>query len=114
MDSDWATGFGLISGLLGHESFLNQPNYHFGMIFYGLSFISSLLGNIKLNKLLSIGGGGAVLFFSYAMFDIGQMCIACIIGTVSNDLVNLTDNSRKNYSISIRKVKHTVRREAAR
>ena len=88
MDSDWATGFGLIGDLIGHESILNQPNYHFGMMFYGLSFISSLSGNVKLNKLLSVGGAGAVLFFSYAMFDIGQLCIACIIGTVLSELEN--------------------------
>ena len=84
LNSDWATGFGLIGPLIGRDSILNQPNYHFGMLFYLISMLSSFYGWRTTNRLLSLGGAGAVLFFSYAMYDIGKLCIACILGKFSH------------------------------
>lgn len=79
-DSDWARGFGLIGPLIGHGSVLNQPNYHYGILFYAISLVSVWCNWRTMNRIMALSGGGAMVFFSYAMLDIGKLCIVCILG----------------------------------
>ena len=79
-DSDWARGFGLIGPLIGHASVLNQPNYHYGILFYAISLVSVWCNWRTMSRIMALSGGGAMVFFSYAMLDIGKLCIVCILG----------------------------------
>ena len=69
--------------ILGEDSDLIQPNYHYGMIHYALSGLFGIFWP-KMGRMCSLGGIGALFFFSYAMYDIGALCIACIIGKVQH------------------------------
>jgi uncharacterized membrane protein len=75
---------------LGEDSDLIQPNYHYGMIHYGLSGLFGIFWP-KMARMCSLGGIGALFFFSYAMYDIGALCIACIIGHIVNLLLFYID-----------------------
>ena len=60
-----------------------QPNYIFGIAHYLLQVIASLTCS-DLGKSLSFGGIFVSLFFFYAMYDIGAICIACVFAHVVN------------------------------
>lgn len=90
LESKWARGFGFLEQILGEDSDLIQPNYHYGMIHYALSGLFGIFWP-KMARICSLGGIGALLFFSYAMYDIGALCIACIIGHIVNILLFYID-----------------------
>ena len=79
--------------ILGEDSDLIQPNYHYGMIHYALSGLFGIFWP-KMARMCSLGGIGALFFFSYAMYDIGALCIACIIGKVRHSMALFSEYQR--------------------
>ena len=65
--------------VLGDDSPLVQPNYNYALVFYVINLLAGLTCS-DLARYCSLGGLGAVVFFSYAMYDIGAICIACLLG----------------------------------
>ena len=70
--------------MLPEGSVLVQPNYIYGLVHYALQFFVTLMGDTNLQKTLSLGGIGATFYFSYAMYQLGTICIACVAGHVTN------------------------------
>ena len=70
--------------ILPADHILIQPNYIYGLGHYGLQVVVTILADPSLGKTLSLGGLFATAYFSYAMYDLGVLCIACIIGHMVN------------------------------
>ena len=87
--------------ILGEDSDLIQPNYHYGMIHYALSGLFGIFWP-KMARMCSLGGIGALFFFSYAMYDIGALCIACIIGKVRHSMALFLNTNGTCYTTYIR------------
>ncbi|XP_073491655.1 vitamin K epoxide reductase complex subunit 1-like protein 1 [Aquarana catesbeiana] len=86
--SRWGRGFGLVEGILGAQSLLNQPNSVFGILFYtlqiALGFVPSLaaVATLLVTSLVSIAGS---LYLAYILFYILEdFCVICITTYVLN------------------------------
>jgi len=80
--SEYAVGFGQIGKYLGQDHVLNQPNAVFGIAFYSLMFLLSLL-NYKfiatLQTLLSLTACGMSGYLGYLLyFVIKNLCVVCV------------------------------------
>ncbi|KAF5293446.1 hypothetical protein FQA39_LY02931 [Lamprigera yunnana] len=80
--SKYGKGFGIISSLLGEDSFLNKPNSLFGVIYY--SFLATLVFSDAKNVtrvalFASIASNLASLYFAFILFFIlYDVCIVCL------------------------------------
>nr|XP_025037146.1 vitamin K epoxide reductase complex subunit 1-like protein 1 [Pelodiscus sinensis] len=78
----WGRGFGLVEGLLGKHSALNQPNSLFGIVFYTLQvllgFTPRTLAAVALlgSSVVSIAGS---LYLAYILFFVlHDFCLVCV------------------------------------
>ena len=65
-------------------SIILQPNYIYGMVHYGLQLLATVFSAHAFGRTLSLGGIGATIFFTYAMYKIGALCLACVVGHIIN------------------------------
>ncbi|KAE8578168.1 hypothetical protein XENTR_v10023372 [Xenopus tropicalis] len=80
--SRWGRGFGLVEQILGRQSFLNQPNSVFGILFYGLQVLLGFSGSVGAaaallgTSLVSIAGS---LYLAYILFYVLEdFCVICV------------------------------------
>ncbi|GJQ80950.1 hypothetical protein Trydic_g4767 [Trypoxylus dichotomus] len=79
--SEYGTGFGIISTLLGKESLLNKPNSLFGIIFYSLLIIFAQIDSKPfaiLTLFFSIVSIWVGIYLAYLLlFVIRSLCVVC-------------------------------------
>ncbi|XP_040211923.1 vitamin K epoxide reductase complex subunit 1-like protein 1 [Rana temporaria] len=99
--SRWGRGFGLVEGILGARSPLNQPNSVFGILFYTLQivlgFVPSLAAaaTLLVTSLVSIAGS---LYLAYILFYILEdFCVICITTYALNFSLLLLNVVRLRY-----------------
>uniref|UniRef100_UPI00398E8B49 vitamin K epoxide reductase complex subunit 1-like protein 1 n=1 Tax=Pristiophorus japonicus TaxID=55135 RepID=UPI00398E8B49 len=80
--SRWGRGFGLLGGVLGHDSILNQPNSVYGLLFYLLQLMLSLTGSamaaivLAASSVVSLAGS---LYLAYVLiFVLHDFCLVCV------------------------------------
>ncbi|PIK42708.1 hypothetical protein BSL78_20432 [Apostichopus japonicus] len=91
--SKYGRGFGLVTPILGEQSFLNVPNSIYGLIFYSLQMylctVHTKNGTLfqLLTSVISLGGCAYLAFILY--FVLEDACIVCISTYIVNILLFL-------------------------
>jgi len=87
-NSRYGRGFGLIEYIVGHDSWVNQPNSIFGLAFYGLQIVVELLNSRPLATLqLStsvLANVGSVYLAAILLFVLYDLCVVCVATYVIN------------------------------
>ena len=80
--SDFGHGFGLVAPILGKDSPLNLPNPVFGVVFYSLVVLISLVkqskGGLKLLTLLAATSCVMSLYLASILYKMRDTCLVCI------------------------------------
>eukprot|EP00088_Acartia_fossae_P024985 TRINITY_DN25810_c1_g1_i1.p1 TRINITY_DN25810_c1_g1~~TRINITY_DN25810_c1_g1_i1.p1 ORF type:complete len:185 (+),score=20.57 TRINITY_DN25810_c1_g1_i1:49-603(+) len=86
--SQYARGFGLVAKYLGEDHPLNEPNAMFGVAFYTLMLLLSLLNYrfiATLQVMLSFGACAMSCYLGYLLyFVIKSLCVVCVSTYVVN------------------------------
>ncbi|XP_078063522.1 vitamin K epoxide reductase complex subunit 1-like protein 1 isoform X1 [Mustelus asterias] len=96
--SRWGRGFGLLGGIFGHDSVLNQPNGVYGVIFYLLQVLLSLTDSamaaiaLAASSVVSLAGS---LYLAYVLFLVlHDFCLVCVTTYALNGLLFLLNYKR--------------------
>lgn len=80
--SDFGRGFGLVAPVLGKDSPLNLPNPVFGVVFYSLVILISLIKHNKggLRVLTTLAGMSCLmsLYLASILYRMKDTCLVCI------------------------------------
>ncbi|WAR03652.1 VKORL-like protein [Mya arenaria] len=91
--SKYGTGLGIVGRLLGKDSFINQPNSVYGMIFYTLQSLLAFKSSYKLalvqfmNSILAMG---SCVYLAYILlFILEDFCVVCVSTYVVNIVITI-------------------------
>ncbi|KAL4224377.1 Vitamin K epoxide reductase complex subunit 1-like protein 1 [Mactra antiquata] len=89
--SRYGTGFGILEYIVGKDSFLNQPNSVYGMIFYIQSAIlaTTMTYELVLVQLISsiLAGLGCVYLAYILIYILDDFCVVCVSTYVINAIL---------------------------
>jgi len=89
--SEWGTGFGLVSKYLGSDHPLNKPNSLYGIAFYSLMLLLSLINRkfiARIQTMLSVGSLVVSCYLGYILyFILKDLCVVCVATYAVNFLL---------------------------
>ncbi|XP_026280426.1 vitamin K epoxide reductase complex subunit 1-like protein 1 [Frankliniella occidentalis] len=89
--SKYAKGFGVVGKYLGEKHILNQPNGVYGVAFYGLLALLSLINVsflVNIQLLLAFLSNGLSVYLGYLLlYVIKSICVVCVGTYVINFLI---------------------------
>ncbi|XP_069783050.1 vitamin K epoxide reductase complex subunit 1-like protein 1 [Narcine bancroftii] len=89
--SRWGRGFGLLAGVLGHDSILNLPNSVFGLFFYLLQLLLGQMQSAAASMVLlatSVMSLVGSVYLAYILvFALHDFCLVCVTTYILNFLL---------------------------
>ncbi|KAL3857773.1 hypothetical protein ACJMK2_012410 [Sinanodonta woodiana] len=105
--SRYGKGFGIIDRIFGKESFLNQPNSVYGMVFYLLHTVLAFFSSnavVWLQLVLAVSANLGCIYLGYILyFILNDMCIVCISSYIVNAFILLCSMMRVMVLMGLRK-----------
>ncbi|KAK3596265.1 hypothetical protein CHS0354_038883 [Potamilus streckersoni] len=104
--SRYGKGFGVIDKIFGKESFLNQPNSVYGMMFYLLETVLAFFSFdsvVWLQLVLAVSANLGCVYLAYILyFVLEDMCIVCISSYIVNAFILLCSVMRVMVLVGLR------------